>query len=86
MNLDSSNPNVAKLLTLVGKRLGADPNALRQQLENGKFDAVLQRMDPGNAAKLQQLINNPALARQLINTPQAKQVLQDILNQANQQK
>ena len=86
MNLDSSNPNVAKLLALVGKRLGADPNVLRQQLENGKFDAVFQKMDPSNAAKLQQLVNNPALARQLINTPQAKQVLQDILNQANQQK
>ncbi len=86
MNLDSNNPNVAKLLTMVGKRLGTDPNVLRQQLENGKFDAVLQKMDPGSASKLQQLVNNPTLAQQLISTPQAKKVLQDVLNQANQQK
>ena len=86
MNLDSSSPNTAKLLALVGKRLGADPNVLRRQLESGKFDAVFQKMDPGSAAKLQQLLNNPALAQQLIGTPQAKKFLQDILEQANQQK
>lgn len=43
-------------------------------------------MNPNDAAKLQQLVNNPQLAQQLINTPQAKQVIQNFISQANQGK
>ncbi len=80
--MDSKNPNTEKLLAMIGKRLGTDPKVLQSQLEAGKFDAVFSKMNPASAARMQQLMNNPTLAQQLINTPQAKQFLQNFIRQA----
>ena len=84
--MDLQNPNLAKVLGIVGKKLGADPNVLQKDLQAGKYDAVLRIMNPNDAAKLQQILNNPSLAQQLVNTPQAQQMLKNILNQSNQKK
>ena len=86
MGMDTNNPNMAKILAMIGKRLGKDPNALQSKLEKGKFDSLFSKLNPNDAAKLQQLVNNPQLAQQLINTPQAKQVIQNFISQANQGK
>ena len=72
MAMDPKNPNTEKILAMIGKRLGTDPKVLQSQLEAGKYDALFQKMAPNDAARMQQLIN----------TPQAKQVLQNFINQA----
>ena len=82
MAMDPKNPNTEKILAMIGKRLGTDPKVIQSQLEAGKYDALFQKMAPNDAARMQQLVNNPKLAQQLINTPQAKQVLQNFINQA----
>lgn len=80
------NPNLPKILAMVGKKLGTDPKALEQDLAAGKFDAVFKKMNPNDAAKLQQLVNNPILAQQVINTPQAQQVLKNVIREAQESK
>lgn len=77
--MDLQNPNLSKLLSLVGKKLGTDPQALQRDLAAGKYDGVFQKMNPQDAAKLQQLVNNPVLAKQILNTPQAQQALRKII-------
>ena len=77
--MDSKNPNTEKLLAMIGKRLGTDPKALQSQLEAGKFDAVFSKMDPASAARMQQLMNNPTLAPQLITTPQSTHCLNNFI-------
>lgn len=84
--MDLQNPNVSKLLNMVGKKLGTDPKALEKDLAAGKFDPVLQNLNPSDAAKFQHLVNNPMLAQQVINTPQAQQVLKSIIQEAQQKK
>lgn len=84
--MDLQNPNLPKLLGMIGKKLGADPQALQRDLAQGKFDSFFQNLSPRDAAKLQQLLNNPILAQQVINTPQAQQTLKDIIQQAQQGK
>ena len=86
MAMDPKNPNTEKILAMIGKPLGTDPKVLQSQLEAGKYDALFQKMAPNDAARMQQLVNNPKLAQQLINTPQAKQVLQNFINQAEHSK
>ena len=84
--MDLQNPNLARVLGMVGQKLGADPQALRKDLEAGKYDEVFRKMNSREAARLQQIVNNPALAQQLLNTPQAQQVLRGILEQADRKK
>lgn len=84
--MDLQNPNVSKLLGMVGKKLGTDPKTLEKDLAAGKFDSVLKNLSPSDAAKFQHLVNNPMLAQQVINTPQAQQMLKSVIEQAQQKK
>ena len=75
------HPNTNRLLEMVGKKLGKDPNTLQQQLAAGKYDGVLNSLNPSDSQKLQTLLNNPKLAQQVINTPQAQQMLKKLLGE-----
>ena len=54
---------------------------LQQQLAAGKYDSVLNGLNPNDSQKLQTLLNNPKLAQQVINTPQAQQMLKKLLGE-----
>ena len=75
------NPNANRLLEMVGKKLGKDPKMLQQQLEAGKYDSVLGNLNSADSQKLQTLLNNPKLAQQMINTPQAQKMLKKLFGE-----
>ena len=79
--MNKNTPNVDKLLQMVGKKLNKDPNMLKKQLEEGKFDSALGNLNSDENKKLQTFLNNPKLAQQVINTPQAQQMLKKILGE-----
>lgn len=60
------------LLNVVSSKLGTSPEELRSQLENGKFDKALGGMNPNDAAKFQQIVQNPKLVEQFMTTPQVQ--------------
>ena len=65
-NTPSISPaQIGLLLKMAGKQLNIDPNALRQQLEQGDLNALGQRMGVP-AEQLSQLMNNPQKLSQLI--------------------
>lgn len=76
-----NNPNLDKLLNMVGQKLGKDPKILKSQLEAGKFDNVLGNLNSEDNKKLQTFLKNPALAQKLINTKEAQQTLKKILGE-----
>ena len=76
-----SNPNLDKLVNMVGQKLGKDPKILKSQLEAGKFDGVLGNLNSEDNKKLQTFLKNPALAQKLINTKEAQQTLKKILGE-----
>ena len=76
-----SNPNLDKLVNMVGQKLGKDPKILKSQLEAGKFDSVLGNLNSEDNKKLQTFLKNPALAQKLINTKEAQQTLKKILGE-----
>ncbi len=80
------NPNRNKMLQMVGQALGTDPKTIDNDLKAGRYDTIFQKLSPDDSARLQKLLNNPALARQVLNTPQAKKVLQNVMKQTEQKK
>lgn len=77
----NQNQNMNQLLAMIGKKMGKDPNQLQKEFAEGKFDSVLRGLNQADSAKLQMLLQNPQAAQQLINTPQAQQMLKKILGQ-----
>ncbi len=79
--MNQNNPNVDKLISIIGKKLNKDPNVLKKQLEEGKYDSVLGNLNDADNKKLQTFLKNPKLAQQVINTPGAQQMLKNILGE-----
>lgn len=67
-----NNPQLQAMLQVVGQKLGMSPDALRQELEAGKFDRAIAGMTQQDAAKFQQVLANPQKLNQMMNSKQAK--------------
>lgn len=80
MNQANQIPNdkLDPLLQTVSKKLGLPPEQLKRDLQQGKFDTALSKMNPNDAAKLQQAIANPKLIEKLMSSQQAQALYQKL--------
>lgn len=69
-NIDPKKLNV--LLNTVSRKIGVEPETLRKELESGKFDKAVSGMNPSEAEKFRQAVNNPKMIEKMMSTPQAK--------------
>lgn len=67
------------LLKVAAQRLGTDPESLRSQLENSTMEDFVNGLNASGSSKLAQLLGNPKAIEQLLNTPQAQQLIGQIL-------
>ncbi|NLP27051.1 MAG: hypothetical protein GX365_06860 [Clostridiales bacterium] len=74
------NPkNLDSMLKIAGKKLNMDPNTLKTQLEQGKFDGALNNMSASDAEKFKKVMNNPKLAEQIMSSEQAQAIYKKLM-------
>ena len=78
-NFDLTPEQTQRLLSIAGEMLGADPAQLQQQLESGRLDQLLGRMDPQKSAELSRLLKDPEALRQTLSSPGVRAMLQAML-------
>ena len=74
-----NNDNLNDLISEAGKKSGVDPKVLKNTIDSGKLDELLSRMSPKDAEKFRQIVSNPQLAQQMLNTPQAKLLIKQFI-------
>ena len=74
-----NNDSLNDLINQAGKTTGVDPQNLKATIDSGKLDNLLAKMNPKDAAKFQQIVQNPQLAQQMLNTPQAKMLIKQFM-------
>ncbi len=74
-----NNDNLNDLISEAGKKSGVDPKVLKNTIDSGKLDELLSRMSPKDAEKFRQIVSNPQLAQQMLNTPQAKMLIKQFI-------
>lgn len=67
------------LLNTAAKRLGTSPDALKQGAQNGDLTKLLGNLNPNDAKKFQQVLNDPKAAEKLLSTPQAQELMKKFL-------
>lgn len=67
------------LLNTAAKRLGTNPQALKQSAQNGDLSKLLGNLSPNDAKKFQQVLQDPKAAEKLLNTPQAQELMKKFL-------
>ncbi len=77
-NINATPQQMEKLLGVVSEKLGISPEALRRDLEQGKFDAALNGMKPAEAAAFNKIVGNPQMLDKFMSTPQAQALYQKL--------
>lgn len=73
------NNSLNDLIRQAGQKTGVDPDKLKQTIDSGKLDDLLAKMNPQDAEKFRQIVQNPQLAQQMLNTPQAKLLIRQFM-------
>lgn len=77
--MNSNDKNINDLIKQASMKAGVDPNALKQNVDNGKLDALISRMNPQDAQRFKAVLGNPLLAQQMLNTPQAQALIKKFM-------
>lgn len=76
-----SEQQLNQLLQAASKKMGTTPAELKKKLETNNVQDTLKNMNPNDAAKVQQILANPALAKQLLGSPQAQAILKNLMGE-----
>ncbi|MDD6033953.1 MAG: hypothetical protein PUC47_10830 [Oscillospiraceae bacterium] len=71
-------PDQNQLLQLLARKTGRDP-AQMQQLFQGNTAGLLEGMNPEARATAEKVLADPALAAQLLQSPQVRELLQRLM-------
>ena len=63
------------LLEVAGKKLGKDPQALKEQLQSGNLNSVLSGLSPQQSQQVSNLLNDKQALSQFMENPQIKQII-----------
>ncbi len=73
MNQKQIDPKKADaLINVLSKKLNVPASTLKQQFEEGRFDAAINAMGKSETQKFNTIVNNPGLMEKFISTPQAQ--------------
>ncbi len=78
-NSNFSENQLDALIRLAGKKMGTDPQKLKQQMENGQMDGILKNLNANQQAQFQNLVNNPAAIQQLMENPNMQALLKNLM-------
>ena len=74
-----NNNNLNDLINQAGQKSGVDPKVLKQTIDSGKLDSLLSKMRPQDAEKFRQLVQNPQMAQEMLNSPQAQMLIKQFI-------
>lgn len=87
MSNSSNNPanptpdQLNALLRFASQRLGTTPEQLAKTVQTGGTGSISSQLPPDKAAKFQSIANDPAKMQELLNSPQAQMLIQQLMNQ-----
>ena len=74
-NLNLSDGKLNALLNMAGKKMGQDPQALKQRIQDGKLDEVISGLEPSAKEKISGLLGDPKKLEALMQDEKVKSLL-----------
>lgn len=75
-----NNNQFDNLIKEAGQKMGGNPQQLKQAIDAGKLDDVVNKMHPNDAQRFKEVMSNPILAKQMLQTPQAQMLIKKFMN------
>lgn len=82
MNNDNrlSQKQVDELLHIAAEKTGHNPESVKEAMNSGKFDDLLDNLKSSDMKKIKKLMQDKEATEQLLSTPQAQELLKRIFN------
>ncbi len=74
----ANNANYDKMFEMLSKRIGTDPEKLRSVAQNGSIEDLMRSMNPNDAMKIQNLLQNKTELERLMKSEQAQAILKKL--------
>jgi len=76
LNLNEMKKNA--LLQMAGKQLGTNPAQLKQKLESGQVEDIINGLSPQQKEQLSGLLQNPQALNSLLGSDQVQKLIQSL--------
>lgn len=73
------NNSMESFINMASQKIGTNPQDMKKKIDSGKLDNLISTMKPQDAKKIQDILSNPALAQQMLNTPQAQMLIKQFM-------
>lgn len=74
-----NNSEINNLINCISQKLNTSPESIRDNIEKGNLNAVVNKMNSRQAKKLQKLLDNPEQSEKLLNSPQAQAIIKKLM-------
>lgn len=75
-----NNNQFNNLIKEAGQKMGGNPEQLKKAVDDGKLDDLVNKMNPNEAQRFKEIMSNPMLAKQMLQTPQAQMLIKKFMN------
>lgn len=75
----ANNEQINSLINQLSQRLGADSQQVKEALQKGNLDKVLQNMDQSQAQKIGAILSDPEQSKKVLGTPQAQALIKKLM-------
>ncbi len=74
-----NNSEINNLLNGLSQRLNTSPEQLKENLQNGNLNSVVNKMNSSQAKKLQKILDDPKQSEKILNSPQAQAIIKKLM-------
>ncbi len=76
--MNRKEQEIQSLLNSLSRKLGKNPETLRQNAQNGNIDGLIDNMDKKQAEKIRSILNDEKKTKQLLNNPEVKALMKKL--------
>ena len=70
---------IARLIKKLSERMGTPESEITSALQSSNYSRLLSKMDPAQAAKIDEMLSDETAAKQFLNSPQAKAIIKRLM-------
>ena len=74
-----NNSEINNLLNGLSQRLDTPPEVLKENIEKGKLNNILNKMNIHQAKRIQKILDNKEQSEKILNSPQAQAIIKKLM-------
>ena len=76
--MNNKEKEIQELLNSLAKKLGKNPETVRQNAQNGNIEKLIDNMDKKQAEKIRNILKDEEKTKQLLNNPQVQALMKKL--------